>query len=670
MLVEGISDYAIYMLDPTGVVTTWNPGAERFKGYTADEILGEHFSRFYTEEDRKTGLPARALRTAEREGRFEHEGWRVRKDGSLMWAHVVIDSIRDRSGTLVGFAKVTRDITQRKENQEALRLSEERFRLLVQGVTDYAIYMLDPEGRIANWNTGAQRFKGYTEDEVIGEHFSRFYTEEDRARGLPQRGLETAIREGRFENEGWRVRKDGSRFWAHVVIDPIRNELGRLVGFAKVTRDITDKHKAQEELEATRAALFQSQKMEAVGTLVGGIAHDFNNLLAVLIGNLELLRKRVPEEQGLTRLLDNSMQAAQRGASLTQRMLAFARRQDLDVEPVDLRDLVQSMSDLLQRSIGSAVQIETRFPMRLDRVLVDTNQLELALLNLVVNARDAMPDGGMITISARAAPAGAGDFVCLCVTDTGQGMDEETLARAVEPFFTTKGVGKGTGLGLSMVHGLAEQSGGRLVLTSQKGQGTTAELWLPIADTAAGVADRAPAEEAARPAQRRRRQPRAHEHGGDARGSRARGDRSPLRGAGAPHPAPDESGRSRDHGRDHARDAGHAADRGDQVRVAGAEVHPGDGLCRSARRRRGRSKARQAVLPAGPCARDRLHRAVRERRPHRSLPAEAELTISERLAPSGTRSRAAVASSAAAKKFRQTSKYRLTRASRRIMLFP
>jgi PAS domain S-box-containing protein len=504
MLVEGISDYAIYMLDPTGVVTTWNPGAERFKGYTADEILGEHFSRFYTEEDRKTGLPARALRTAEREGRFEHEGWRVRKDGSLMWAHVVIDSIRDRSGTLVGFAKVTRDITQRKENQEALRLSEERFRLLVQGVTDYAIYMLDPEGRIANWNTGAQRFKGYSEDEVIGEHFSRFYTEEDRASGLPQRGLETAIREGRFENEGWRVRKDGSRFWAHVVIDPIRNELGRLVGFAKVTRDITEKHKAQQELEATRAALFQSQKMEAVGTLVGGIAHDFNNLLAVLIGNLELLRKRVPEEQGLTRLLDNSMQAAQRGASLTQRMLAFARRQDLDVEPVDLRDLVQSMSDLLQRSIGSAVQIETRFPMRLDRVLVDTNQLELALLNLVVNARDAMPDGGMITISARAAPAGAGDFVCLCVTDTGQGMDEETLARAVEPFFTTKGVGKGTGLGLSMVHGLAEQSGGRLVLTSQKGQGTTAELWLPIADTAAGVADRAPAEEAARPAQRLR----------------------------------------------------------------------------------------------------------------------------------------------------------------------
>ena len=487
VLVEGISDYAIYMLDPNGVITTWNPGAQRFKGYTEQEIIGCHFSRFYTEDDQKVGLPAFALQTAEREGRFEHEGWRVRKDGSLMWAHVVIDPIRDPSGELVGFAKITRDISEQKRTREALRLSEERFRLLVQGVTDYAIYMLDPEGRVANWNTGAQRFKGYTEQEIVGEHFSQFYTDEDKASGLPQRGLETAMREGRFENEGWRVRNDGSRFWAHVVIDAIRNEQGDLLGFAKVTRDITDKKNAQEALEATRAALFQSQKMEAVGTLVGGIAHDFNNLLAVLLGNLELLRKRLPDDARTARLLDNSMQAAQRGASLTQRMLAFARRQDLKVEPVDVRHLVNGMSDLLQRSISSAAQIETRFPMRLDWVLVDANQLELALLNLVVNARDAMPDGGTITISARTGDASnvkapSGSYVCVSVTDTGQGMDEATLARAVEPFFTTKGVGKGTGLGLSMVHGLAEQCGGRLVLTSEEGRGTTAELWLPIAE--------------------------------------------------------------------------------------------------------------------------------------------------------------------------------------------
>jgi PAS domain S-box-containing protein len=206
MLVEAVADYAIYMLDPHGVVQTWNAGAERFKGYTPDEIIGQHFSRFYPEEDCQSGLPARALEIASREGRFEQEGWRVRKDGSRMWAHVVIDPIRDNSGNLVGFAKITRDITEKKAAQEELRRSEERFRLLVQGVSDYAIYMLDPLGRVTNWNPGAERFKGYTEQEIVGEHFSRFYTEEDRQSGLPARALETAAREGRFLHEGWRVR--------------------------------------------------------------------------------------------------------------------------------------------------------------------------------------------------------------------------------------------------------------------------------------------------------------------------------------------------------------------------------------------------------------------------------------------------------------------------------
>src|SRR3982750_4597973 len=377
-----------------------------------------------------------------------------------------------------------------EEKPDAPLTDEQRFRLLVEAVTDYAIYMLDPHGTVTNWNAGAQRFKGYTPDEIIGEYFSRFYTEEDRQTDLPRRALETAAREGRFEQEGWRVRKDGTRFWAHVIIDPIRDEQGTLIGFAKVTRDITERKQAQEALEATRTALFQSQKMETVGQLSGGIAHDFNNLLAVVIGNLEILRKRLPEDPRIRRLLDNSMDAAQRGASLTKRLLAFARRQDLKTEPVDVPGLVREMADLLQRSIGPAVQIETHFPLRLAPALVDANQLELALLNLVVNARDAMPEGGSISIAAREKVVGSdasgglppGHYVCLSVTDTGEGMDEATLARAVEPFFTTKGVGKGTGLGLSMVHGFAEQSGGRLVLTSQKGRGTTAELWLPIAE--------------------------------------------------------------------------------------------------------------------------------------------------------------------------------------------
>ena len=240
--------------------------------------------------------------------------------------------------------------------QEAFQLSEERFRLLVQGVSDYAIYMLDPDGRVTNWNTGAQRFKGYTEEEILGEHFSRFYTEEDRETGLPVRALHTAVTEGRFEQEGWRVRKDGTRFWAHVVIDAIRDDSGTLVGFAKVTRDVTDRRAAQEELEKTRAALFQAQKMETVGQLTGGIAHDFNNLLAVVLGNLELLRKRLPDDPKIKRFLDNSFEAAQRGASLTRRMLSFARRQELKVEPVNVPDLVRNMSELVQRSIGPAVQ--------------------------------------------------------------------------------------------------------------------------------------------------------------------------------------------------------------------------------------------------------------------------------------------------------------------------
>jgi PAS domain S-box-containing protein len=223
LLIEAITDYAIYMLDPAGRITSWNPGARRFKGYSADEIIGQHFSRFYTPEDREAELPARALEQARTKGQFEAEGWRVRKDGSRFWAYVVIDPIRDHQGDLIGFAKVTRDLTERKAAEEALRRSDQQFRLLVQGVTDYAIYLLDPQGRVTNWNIGAQRIKGYLPDEIIGSHFSRFYTEEDLKAGEPGKALSAAEKEGRFEKEGWRVRKHGSRFWAHVVIDAIRN---------------------------------------------------------------------------------------------------------------------------------------------------------------------------------------------------------------------------------------------------------------------------------------------------------------------------------------------------------------------------------------------------------------------------------------------------------------
>jgi PAS domain S-box-containing protein len=492
-LVEAVTDYAIYMLDPTGVVTSWNAGAQRFKGYTPDEIIGQHFSRFYTDPDLATDLPARALAISASEGKFESEGWRVRKDGTRFWAHVVIDPIRNPQGVLTGFAKVTRDLTERRAAEEALRQSEEQFRLLVQGVTDYAIYMLSPAGIVTNWNPGAERIKGYTPGEIVGRHFSQFYTPEDRERGDPQRALDTAAHEGRFEKEGWRVRKDGSRFWSHVIIDAVRNDQGNIIGFAKITRDITERKLNQDALDRAREALFQSQKMDAVGQLTGGVAHDFNNLLMAVMGSLELLRKRVPDDPQVHRLIDNAMAGAKRGATLTQRMLSFARRQQLDARPLDLPRLVSGMTDLLERSLGADTQIETDFPAALDRIVADENQLELALLNLCVNARDAMKGGGRIVISARARHVDPGsetglvpgDYVCLCVADSGEGMDTETLARATEPFFTTKGVGKGTGLGLSMVHGMAEQMGGRLLIKSKPGEGTTAEIWLPALGGAA-----------------------------------------------------------------------------------------------------------------------------------------------------------------------------------------
>ncbi|WP_433771303.1 PAS domain S-box protein [Pseudomonas putida] len=502
LLVDAVVDYAIYMIDPDGIITSWNAGARRFKGYEEAEILGQHFSRFYTEEDRKAGLPQRALDTALREGRFEGEGWRVRKDGTRFWSSVVIDPIRAASGELLGFAKITRDLTDRKMAEETLKQSEQQFRLLVQSVTDYAIYMLAPDGRVSNWNPGAQRIKGYLPEEVIGQHFSMFYTPEDRAAHEPQRTLDVAVREGRFENKGWRLRKDGTRFLAHVVVDPIWGETGTLLGFAKITRDITETAQAQQTLEKTREALFQAQKMQAIGQLSGGIAHDFNNLLTVILGNLEIVRKRVGDEPRLTRLLDNATQGALRGVSLTQRMLAFARRQELKAEPVQVPALVEGIMGLLRSSLGPSVKIETHFSPEPEPVMADVNQLELAVLNLATNARDAMPNGGHLVLRTRLevvleqpqASLRPGRYVCLSVSDTGVGMDEATLASAMDPFFTTKGVGKGTGLGLSMVHGFIEQMGGRFVLKSEKGEGTTAELWLPVAQagSVAEVADTAP----------------------------------------------------------------------------------------------------------------------------------------------------------------------------------
>jgi PAS domain S-box-containing protein len=369
-------------------------------------------------------------------------------------------------------------------------LDPSAYERLIQSVVDYAIFMLDREGHVVSWNPGAEHIKGYAAGEIIGQHFSRFYTPEDLEADVPARALKTAAEAGRFTAEGWRVRKDGSRFWAMVVIDPIR-ENGEVVGYAKVTRDMTELHDAQVELERSREALIQSQKMEAVGQLTGGLAHDFNNLLAGITGSLELMRTRLAQGRILEvdRYMSAALAAASRAASLTQRLLAFSRRQTLEPRAVDLNRLVAGMEELIRGSIGPGITLDTVTTVGLWPCFCDPNQLENALLNLCINARDAMPNGGRVTVetanswiddaSAAARDMPPGQYVALCVTDTGTGMAPDVLARAIDPFFTTKPVGQGTGLGLSMIYGFAKQSNGQLRIYSEVGEGTTVRIYLP-----------------------------------------------------------------------------------------------------------------------------------------------------------------------------------------------
>ncbi len=401
----------------------------------------------------------------------------------------------DEVGNALVAASTRRQDLEQQLVQQARQESEQRFRMLVQGVTDYAIFMLDPEGKVANWNEGARRIKGYADDEIIGQHFSRFYTPEDRESGFPVRALETARAQGKYESEGWRVRKDGSRFWASVVIDRIQDSNGRLVGFAKITRDITERRETQQRLETAREQLYQSQKMDAVGQLTGGVAHDFNNLLTIIIGNLDNAKRTLESwkdgaQARLSRAVDQALIGAQRAATLTSHLLAFSRRQPLEPTLLDVNKLLSHLSIFLKPSLGEEVQLEVVGAGGLWQVETDATQLETAILNLAVNARDAMPNGGKLTIEAsnvfldelycaNNAEVKPGQYVQIAVTDSGAGMSKDILGRAFEPFFTTKESGQGTGLGLSQVYGFVKQSGGHVKIYSEAGHGTTVKIYLP-----------------------------------------------------------------------------------------------------------------------------------------------------------------------------------------------
>jgi PAS domain S-box-containing protein len=448
-----------------------------------------------------------------------------RPDGARIAVMPFPTPLFDEHGSLVGAVNmlmdvsVSKQLTQSLEEQVGqrtqalaetitkLKESERTFRLLVEGVSDYAICMLDTNGRVANWNAGASRIKGYARSEIIGEHISKFYTEEARAAGLPQLALSTAAECGRFEAEDWRVRKDGSRFWANVVIDAIHDEDGTLIGFAKITRDLTERRAVDEKLR-------QVQRIESVGQLTAGIAHDFNNLLTVILGNLELLNLLQAETDSekrsarIARAINSATEGGRRAAALTRRLLAFSRQQALEPEPLDLNRLIRHVVDLLERTLGECIRITTNLAPDLGFVFADPAEFESLLLNLAVNARDAMPDGGTLVIEGvnvdMPTPAvggretAEGPQVLITVSDTGVGMSPDTLSRAFEPFFTTKEVGRGTGLGLSQVYGFVKQSGGHVAIDSRPGLGTAVSIYLPRLNLDAAEKSEAVIEQSAR----------------------------------------------------------------------------------------------------------------------------------------------------------------------------
>ncbi|HEV7123711.1 MAG TPA: PAS domain S-box protein [Rhodanobacter sp.] len=490
LLVESLEDFAIYLVDAQARIDTWNRGAERLTGYSPEEAIGMSVAALYPHERQAAALSD--IRSACRDGGTcqKFEGGFRRKDGALISASITVHPVRDATGVLLGWAEVVRDISQQNAVTNAHEVTGEQFRRLVQGVIDYAIYMLDLQGHVHSWNTGAERIKGYRESEIVGQHFSKFYTESDRAAGEPERGLAHALKHGRFENKAWRVRKDGSLFWAHVVIDRVDDSEGNPIGFAKVTRDATESLQAEEALEEMRRALHQAQKMEAIGQLTGGVAHDFNNLLQVISGNLQLLDEDVSGNARAKRRVANAMASVARGSKLSSQLLAFGRRQPLAPRVMNPGKLIRDMDDLLRQTLGEGIEIETVVSGGLWNASIDRTNLENAILNLAINARDAMDGRGRLTIEAGNAylddqyarlqhEVKPGQYVLIAVTDTGCGVPPELIEKVFEPFFSTKVEGNGTGLGLSMVYGFVKQSGGHVKIYSEVGHGTTVKIYLP-----------------------------------------------------------------------------------------------------------------------------------------------------------------------------------------------
>jgi PAS domain S-box-containing protein len=512
LLVEGVRDYAIFMLDPQGYVLTWNAGAERLKGYAAAEIIGQHFSRFYPADTLKAGLPARELEVAEATGTFEDEGWRVRKDGTLFWANVVVTALRDRNGVLLGFAKVTRDLTQRRDHEESLRQSEERFRLLVEGVSDYAIFMLDVNGIVASWNAGAQRIKGYAANEIIGRHFSNFYPDDARQSGWPEHELQVAAETGRFLDEGWRIRKDGTSFWAAVTITAMRDSHGRLIGFAKLTRDLTGKkhtealeiagREYEEILEAERSARMEAQRATRIkDEFLATLSHELRTPLSSILGWTQVLKLKADvlkpaEIRRAVEVIDRNARAQVR---LIEDLLDLNRimagKVRLDVQQVSLPEVVQSVVESAEPGAKAKdIRLEVRLDPDTPLVPGDSDRLQQVVWNLLSNAIKFTGKGGRIEVVLQR----AGASTVLSVSDTGIGIPETFLSRVFDRFAqidasTTRSFG-GLGLGLAISKQLVELHGGTIRASSAgEGRGATFFVELPLAAVPAR-GDVAPAE--------------------------------------------------------------------------------------------------------------------------------------------------------------------------------
>jgi len=485
LLVESVRDYAIFALDATGHIVTWNPGAQRFKGYRADEIIGKHFSVFYSAEDRKARKPEKELAIAIAEGRVEDEGWRIRKDGSRFWANVVITALRNSSGKLVGFAKVTRDLTERRAVEDALRISEERFRLLIQGVRDYGIFMLDPTGHVASWNEGAERINGYTTQEILGRHFSVFYPPESLARKQPEYELEAAARDGSFEDEGWRLRKDGSRFWSNVIITAMRDASGTLIGFSKVTRDLTERRASEERaIEDARRIAEAEAANKTKSAFLASMSHELRTPLNAIGGYADLLLFGVAGDLITEQrdYLDRLRRSQQHLLAIINDLLNFSRiesgRITYDMQRMSLGRAIRAVLPMIEPQ-ASQRELVVRVVETPDyEVIADPPKVEQILLNLLSNAIKFTDAGGSVVLEPFSADGHAG----VRVTDTGIGIPADKLESIFEPFVqvgrTLTTPHEGTGLGLAISRDLARAMKGDITVHSTMDKGSVFELTL------------------------------------------------------------------------------------------------------------------------------------------------------------------------------------------------